>query len=184
MTSVSCCDSRSRMKPRTAEEIRAGSERTRSTPSRTPRSSDSNPPGSHSGRLPVSSSIRSRNSPSSRPRTPQPCVHHDPDLLGPQSPLRQRQRSADVLGHQPAGVADHVRLAELEIRRDERVDPAVHAGDDRQPAAGKARVVLIHGLRSAPYRGGGRHRYRNLATAVEIALSCGTTVLAPLQISE
>ena len=66
-------------------------------------------------------------------------VLHDDDGVDAEHVARERQAAQHVVGHPPACVADHVRLAELQTERREHVDAGVHARDHRE-VAGRARV--------------------------------------------
>ena len=55
---------------------------------------------------------------------------------GPGQLARRRERLQHVVGHHRARVADHVRVAELQPQRAQRVQPRVHAAHDRHPACG------------------------------------------------
>jgi hypothetical protein len=58
---------------------------------------------------------------------PQSGVVDDDDLLGPEQPLRDRQRPDLVVGHDPTRVPDHVRVTLVEAQDPSRVKPSVHA---------------------------------------------------------
>ena len=74
---------------------------------------------------------------------PEPVVGHElhpavgvvdqDDLVGAESPLRDRERADHVIGDHSAGVSKHVRLAPLQPERREDVEPGIHARDDREP---------------------------------------------------
>ena len=53
-----------------------------------------------------------------------------------------------VVGDAPAGVADHVRLAEVQAEHGEHVDAGVHAGDDGEVPARRGSATLA---RAAAY---------------------------------
>ena len=62
-------------------------------------------------------------------------VHHHHNLLGPEHPLRRRERPQRVVGHEPAGVADDVRVAALDPEHRIQVDAGVHAREHGHLAA-------------------------------------------------
>src|SRR6202035_4830237 len=92
------------------------------------------------------------------------------DLPGAEQALADRQRPDLVIGDDPAGVADHVRLPVAEAEERVDVEAGVHARDDgevrgrrhRQRAAEGLRVacvvgqVLVDGGHGTPARRGDR----------------------------
>ena len=62
-------------------------------------------------------------------------------LVGVHDVHRQDERPQRVVGDPPAGVAQDVGVADLEVEHAEHVEPRVHAGDDHQPLAGRGRQV-------------------------------------------
>ena len=73
-------------------------------------------------------------------------VHHHDDLACAEQPLRRAQRADRIVGRQPAGVADDVRVAALEAEHRKEVDARVHAGQHRDLAA-RARAQAGSGER-------------------------------------
>ena len=61
-------------------------------------------------------------------------VLHDDDRVDAEHVARQRQAAQHVVGDPPAGVADDVRLAEVQTEHGEHVDAGIHAGDHGEPA--------------------------------------------------
>ena len=64
-----------------------------------------------------------------------------------QRALREHQRAQHVVGDDPAGVANDVRVADRQAEQPEDVDARIHAGDDREM------LVRHRGVRSAEARG-------------------------------
>src|SRR5207237_1848461 len=77
---------------------------------------------------------------------PAPGVVDQQDGPGAEVALGEHERSDDVLGHDPAGVAEDVGVAGGEVEDADGVDPGVHAGDDGQPQAGRGRDAEGPGL--------------------------------------
>ena len=61
-------------------------------------------------------------------------VRHDHDPLDAQQVGGEHEGAQDVLGDSGAGVAQDLRVAGREPEHPQRVDPGVHAGQDRQAA--------------------------------------------------
>ena len=59
-------------------------------------------------------------------------LHHD-DGVDAEHMDRQRQTAQHVVGHPTTGVADDVRLTEVQAKGREHVDASVHARDDGEP---------------------------------------------------
>ena len=75
-------------------------------------------------------------------------------LLRAEEGAGDHERAERVVGDDPAGVPDHVGVALLEPERLRRVDAGVHAGDHREPAAGRHRQVSLGELRGVRVVGG------------------------------
>src|SRR5689334_5784819 len=70
-------------------------------------------------------------------------VVDEDDLGRPEQPLGDGQGPDDVVGHHPAGVADHVRVALGEPEYAVGVEPGVHAGDHGAVLGGRQRQVPL-----------------------------------------
>src|SRR5215210_7253849 len=74
-------------------------------------------------------------------------VVDEDDLLGAEQPLRDRQRADLVVGDDPAGVADHVRVALAEPQQPVWVQSRVHARDDGDlPRRRQRQIALVEAL--------------------------------------
>src|SRR4051794_3530679 len=74
-------------------------------------------------------------------------VVDEDDLLGAEQPLRDREGADLVVGHDPAGVADHVRVAQLQTEDRIRVHARVHACHDGDlPGRRQRKVALVEAL--------------------------------------
>src|SRR5271165_350295 len=70
-------------------------------------------------------------------------VVDEDDLVRPEQPLGDGDGPDDVVGHDPAGVADHMRVALGEPEHAVGVEPGVHAGDHRGVRCGRQRQVPL-----------------------------------------
>lgn len=61
-------------------------------------------------------------------------VMDDEVLVRAQQVRRNYQRAQRVVGHAPPGVANHMRIAQIQAEKCLRMKPRVHARDDGQPA--------------------------------------------------
>ena len=68
-------------------------------------------------------------------------VADDERLPRAEQVVGDHERAHGVVRRDPAGVADHVCVAVLETQGLGRIDPGVHAGDDREAAAGRHRQI-------------------------------------------
>jgi hypothetical protein len=99
---------------------------------------------------------------------------HEEDLAGLQLALADRQRADHVVRDHPAGVAQHVHLAELEPEQREHVDPGVHAGQHDRVQRGRHREAL--GVRLGQMTAAGLVPPDQLLDRHPSILSAGTTI--------
>jgi hypothetical protein len=109
---------------------------------RTSSSRSLNASAAHSGRMPVSSCRRERNSSSEGEHAAVGVVDED-DLLGAQEVLGDRERADLVVRHDAACVSDHMSVALLKADQAGGNQARIHAGDDSNLLRGRKRQIPL-----------------------------------------